>query len=61
MDLLALDVTDLPVSAVQRDQLATVIGDGLTLDQVAEQTGTIPYEILTSLGRRFHRVWKPDN
>jgi alanine racemase len=61
MDLLALDVTDLPVSAVQRDQLATVIGEGLTLDQVAEQAGTIPYEILTSLGRRFHRVWKPDN
>ena len=61
MDLLALDVTDLPVSAVQRDQLATIIGEGLTLDQVAEQTGTIPYEILTSLGRRFHRVWKPDN
>lgn len=61
MDLLALDVTDLPVSAVQRDQMATIIGEGLTLDEVAEQAGTIPYEILTSLGRRFHRVWKPDN
>jgi alanine racemase len=58
MDLLALDVTDLPVSAVQRDQMATIIGQGLSVDEVAEQAGTIAYEVLTSLGRRFHRVWK---
>jgi alanine racemase len=60
MDLLALDVTDLAVSAVQRDQLVTIIGEGLTLDEVAERAGTIAYEVLTGLGRRFHRVWKPD-
>jgi len=58
MDLLALDVTDLPVSAVQRDQMATIIGPGLSVDEVAEQAGTIAYEVLTSLGHRFHRVWK---
>lgn len=58
MDLMALDVTDLPVSAVRRDQMVTLIGDGLTLDDVAEQAGTISYEMLTNLGRRYHRVWK---
>jgi len=58
MDLMAVDVTDLPVSAVRRDLMATLIGDGLTLDEVATQAGTISYEVLTSLGRRFHRVWK---
>jgi alanine racemase len=58
MDLLALDVTDLPVSAVRRDQMVTLIGDGLPLDEVAVQAGTISYELLTNLGRRFHRVWK---
>ena len=58
MDLMALDVTDLPVSAVRRDQMVTLIGDGLSLDEVAAQAGTISYEVLTSLGRRFHRVWK---
>jgi alanine racemase len=58
MDLLALDVTDLPVGAVQRGQMATLIGEGLSLDAVAEQAGTIPYEVLTNLGRRFHRVWQ---
>lgn len=59
MDLLAVDVTDLPISAVQRNHVATLIGDGLSLDEVASQAGTISYEILTSLGRRFHRIWKP--
>jgi alanine racemase len=58
MDLLALDVTDLPVSAVRRDQMVTLIGDGLSLDEVAAQAGTISYEVLSSLGRRYHRVWK---
>jgi len=58
MDLLAIDVTDLPVSAVRRDQMVTLIGDGLNLDEVAAQAGTISYELLTNLGRRFHRVWK---
>jgi len=58
MDLMALDVTDLPVSAVRRGQMVTLIGDGLPLDEVAAQAGTISYELLTNLGRRFHRVWK---
>jgi alanine racemase len=58
MDLMAVDVTDVPVSEVRRDMMATLIGDGLPLDQVAAQAGTISYEVLTSLGRRFHRVWK---
>jgi len=60
MDLMAVDVTDLPANAVRRDQMATLIGEGLGIDEVAAQTGTIGYEVLTSLGRRFHRVWKVD-
>jgi alanine racemase len=58
MDLMALDVTDLPENAVRRDQMATLIGGGLSLDEVATQAGTIGYEVLTSLGHRYHRVWK---
>jgi alanine racemase len=58
MDLTALDVTDLPVCAVRRDQMVTLVGEGLSLDEVAAQAGTISYEVLTSLGHRFHRVWK---
>jgi alanine racemase len=58
MDLLALDVSDLPVSAVRRDQMVTLIGEDLSLDEVAGQAGTISYEVLTGLGHRYHRVWK---
>jgi alanine racemase len=58
MDLIAVDVTDLPVGAARRDDMATLIGGPLTVDEVAAQAGTISYEVLTSLGRRFHRVWK---
>jgi alanine racemase len=58
MDLMAVDVTDLPESTVRRDQMATLIGDGITLDEVAAQCGTISYEVLTRLGPRYHRVWK---
>jgi alanine racemase len=58
MDLAAVDVTDLSPSEARREQMVTLIGEGLPLDEVAEQAGTISYEILTGLGRRFHRVWK---
>ncbi|MEX2036632.1 MAG: alanine racemase [Xanthobacteraceae bacterium] len=58
MDLMAVDVTDLPANVVRRDDMASLIGDGLSLDEVAAQAGTISYEVLSNLGRRFHRVWK---
>jgi len=58
MDLIALDVTDLPAIAVRRGHMVTLIGEGLSLDDVAAQAGTISYEVLTNLGHRFHRVWK---
>jgi alanine racemase len=58
MDLLAVDVTDLPPSAARRGQMATLIGDGITVDELAHHFGTIGYEVLTSLGRRYQRVYK---
>jgi alanine racemase len=33
-----------------------LLGDGRTVDEVAAEAGTISYEILTSLGRRYHRI-----
>jgi alanine racemase len=36
----------------------TLIGEGITVDEVAHHFGTIGYEVLTSLGRRFARVYK---
>ena len=58
MDLLAVDVTDLPGGAVKRGDLATLIGDGISVDDLAASANTIGYEVLTSLGRRYHRVYR---
>jgi alanine racemase len=55
MDLLSVDVTGLPPGAVKRGDTATLIGDDLTVDEVGARAGTIGYEILTSLGRRYAR------
>jgi alanine racemase len=58
MDLLAVDVSDLAEGAVRRGDLATLIGDGVSVDDLAAGMGTIGYEVLTNLGRRYHRVYK---
>jgi alanine racemase len=58
MDVLAVDVTDLPDGTVRRGDFATLIGDGMSVDDVAAAMGTIGYEVLTHLGRRYHRVYK---
>lgn len=54
MDLLMLDVTDLPDGAVRRGDFATLIGGELSVDEVAAAAGTIGYEVLTRLGLRCH-------
>jgi alanine racemase len=58
MDLLTVDVTDLPDGAVRRGHLVTLIGRDLDADTVGSQAGTIGYEVLTSLGARYSRTWK---
>ena len=55
MDLSTFDVTDLP-GLTQGDWL-DLIGPHNPVDALAEQAGTNGYEILTSLGRRYPRVY----
>jgi alanine racemase len=55
MDLTTFDVTDVP-RAAPGERLLLVGGDGNTPDDIAARCGTIGYEILTSLGARYHRV-----
>src|SRR5258708_14712919 len=61
MDLMAVDVTDLEKNAVRRGHMVTLIGDGITVDELAHHFGTIGYEVMTSLGRRFARIYKGGN
>jgi alanine racemase len=58
MDLLAVDVTDLPPDSVRRGDRVTLIGGDIGVEEIAAWAGTISYEILTSLGRRYHRVYR---
>jgi alanine racemase len=58
MDVMAVDVTDVADRAVRRGDLATLIGDGVSVDDLAAGMGTIGYEVLTHLGRRYHRLYK---
>ncbi|MGD9847401.1 MAG: alanine racemase C-terminal domain-containing protein, partial [Variibacter sp.] len=58
MDLIAVDVTAVPDGAVKRGSLAAFLDETITVDDLAAHAGTIGYEILTSLGRRYHRIYK---
>jgi alanine racemase len=61
MDLIAVDITDLDKNAARRGHMVTLIGEGITVDEVAHHFGTIGYEVLTSLGRRLARIYKGGN
>ena len=58
MDLVCIDITDLAEGVVQRGDIATFIGEGISVDEVAAAAGTIGYEILTRLGPRCHLVYR---
>jgi alanine racemase len=58
MDLMAIDITDLPHNAARRGHMVTLIGEGITVDELAHYFGTIGYEVLTSLGPRYARIYK---
>lgn len=58
MDLLAVDVTDLPQSKPRRGDTVALLDGTIGVDDLASHAGTIAYEVLTSLGRRYHRIYK---
>lgn len=58
MDLMTIDISGVPPAAVTIGAMATVIGTHRPVDQVAEEAGTIAYEILTSFGGRIEYTYK---
>ena len=58
MDLVCIDVTELAEGVVQRGDVATFIGEGIGVDEVAAAAGTIGYEILTRLGPRCRLIYR---
>jgi alanine racemase len=59
MDLITIDVSDLPDEAVAPGTPVRLLGaPGPSVDAVAAAAGTIGYEILTGLGHRFARRYE---
>ena len=54
MDTLHVDVSEVEV---KDNDWVELVGPKMSLDEIALQSGTIPYEILTNLGRRCERIY----
>ena len=57
MDLVTIDVTDVPEADCQPGALVEVIGPHVTPEHVADHARTNAYEVMTALGRRYHRAY----
>lgn len=57
MDLITVDVTDVPRHKIFLGKQVEIIGNHCTIDRLANIIGTISYEILTKLGPRYKRVY----
>ncbi len=57
MDLMVADISDIP--GVTRGDWAELFGANILVDDVADRAGTIGYELLTDLGRRYARSYRP--
>ena len=58
MDLITIDVTDAPASALAPGAPVEILGPTIGIDEFGQHAGTIGYEILTSLGSRYLRIYK---
>lgn len=57
MDSITIDITDVPEGQLAPDMAVDLLGPHHDVDAAARAAGTIGYEILTSLGHRYHRTY----
>jgi len=57
MDMMAVDVTDVPPNLCKRGTQAEILGPNIAIDDVSGWADTISYELLTRLGQRFTRLY----
>lgn len=55
MDMCMVDVSDLP-EVIEGDEVV-IFGDDYPVTAIARQLNTIPYEVLTGIGRRVKRIY----
>ena len=56
MDMTTVDLSGVPEDAAGAGAWVEIFGPNASIERVAEQAGTIPYEILTGIGPRVERV-----
>jgi alanine racemase len=59
MDLITVDIGAVPAGLAEPGAWAEILGPQQSADDLAAAAGTIGYEILTSLGRRYQRRYLP--
>jgi len=57
MDLVTIDVTDVPESESQLGATVEVLGRNVTAEDLADHARTNAYEVMTALGRRYARLY----
>lgn len=58
MDMIVVDITQAPEREILPSSEVELIGRHVPVDLLARQAGTIGYEILTNLGKRYKRIYK---
>ncbi|HEV2188673.1 MAG TPA: alanine racemase [Stellaceae bacterium] len=58
MDLATFDVSAADPATLHPGAMIELLGDRYGVDDAAADAGTIGYEILTSLGSRYHRIYR---
>jgi alanine racemase len=57
MDLAVFDVSGLDPALVQPGEFIDLLDEDYGVDCAAADAGTIGYEVLSTLGRRYHRIY----
>lgn len=58
MDLAVFDVSTIDPAVARPGALIELLGEERGIDAAAAEAGTIGYEILTALGRRYYRIYR---
>lgn len=58
MDLITIDVTDIPDHLCQPGQTVELLGPHASANELADAAGTIAYEVLSRLGSRLHLEYR---
>ncbi|MFI4983854.1 MAG: alanine racemase [Rickettsiales bacterium] len=61
MDMIMVDVTQVPENDLAEMKFLELIGDNITVDEVAARARTIGYEVFTRLGNRFERIYSDES